>query len=182
MAGAGADWADITIGGGITLRVSVPDPAGLGHVGERVRLFTSLQVREDSLTLYGFRTDEARSAFAALLGVNGVGPRVALNVLTTLTTESLALAISGGDPSAFKGVSGVGTKTANRIVLELKGKLDFEAMSVPETGGDRALTDALTALGYTVPEAMLAISTIPAGEPMSLEDKVRFCLSQIGGG
>ena len=182
IAGAGADWADVTIGGGVTLRVSVPDPAGLGRLGEHVRLFTTLQVREDSLTLYGFQTDEARSAFVALIGVNGVGPRVALNVLTTLTTDSLALAISAGDPGAFKGVSGVGTKTANRIVLELKGKLDFRAISVPESGGDRDLVDALTALGYTVSEALSAISTIPAGEPMSLEDKVRFCLSQIGDG
>ena len=182
MSGAGADWADITIGGGITLRVSVPNPADLGRVGEHIRLFTTLHVREDSLTLYGFQTDDARSAFVALIGVNGVGPRVALNVLTTLTTDSLALAISGGDPAAFKGVSGVGTKTANRIVLELKGKLDFQAMSVPEAGGDRDLVDALTALGYTIQEALSAIATIPAGKPMSLEDKVRFCLSQFGGG
>ena len=168
------------MGGGVTLRVSVPDPAALGRVGDRVHLFTTLQLREDSLTLFGFPTEEARSAFEALVGVNGVGPRLALSVLSTLSAESLALAISSGDPDAFKGVPGVGTKTASRIVLELKGKLDFGVVAVPELDGNRDLVDALTALGCTLPEAMAAISSLPRGEAMSLEEKVRFCLQQMG--
>ena len=180
LAGAGPDWADVTVGGGVTLRVSVPDASRLGRPGDPVRLFTTLQVRDDSLTLYGFPTEDARSAFQSLVGVNGVGPRLALGVLSSMSTESLALAISSGDPDAFKRVSGVGTKTANRIVLELKGKLDWQVGAAAEMDGDQGLVDALTALGYTAPEAMTAISALPRGDQMSLEDKVRFCLQQLG--
>ena len=181
MAGSGVEWADIAVGG-VTLRVNVPQTAleGLGIPGDRVRVFTSLQVREDSLTLYGFPTEESRVAFEALIGVNGVGPRLALSVLSNLTPDSLAMAVSGGDPDVFKGVPGVGTKTANRIVLELKGKLDWEAVSLPEAGGNGELVSALTALGYTVSEVMAAVSSLPSGNSLTLEERVRLCLQQIG--
>ena len=180
LSGTGPDWADVTVGGGVTLRVSVPDASTLGRPGDAVRLFTTLQLRDDSVTLYGFPSQDARSAFQSLVGVNGVGPRLALGVLSSLSTESLAMAISSGDPDAFKGVPGVGTKTANRIVLELKGKLDWQVDAIVGVDGDQALVDALTALGYTAPEAVAAISALPRGEEMSLEEKVRFCLQQLG--
>ena len=182
LAGSGPNWADVTIGGGVTMRASVPDPLALGAVGETVRLFTTLQVRDDSLTLYGFATQEARTAFETLITVNGVGPKVAISILSTMSTDTLTLAVSAGDPAAFKVVSGVGTKTANRIILELKGKLDWPEMASadPQVNGDRDLVDALTSLGYSVPEAMVAIAALPDGEPMTLEEKVRACLERMG--
>ena len=181
LAGSGVEWADITVGG-VTLRVNIPQNAveALGVAGDHVRLFTSLQMREDSLTLYGFPTEEARAAFGALIAVNGVGPRLALSVLSSLTPDNLAMAVSGGDPDVFKGVPGVGTKTANRIVLELKGKFDWRAVSQPDAAGDGDLVNALTALGYTVPEVMAAVSSLPATDSSTLEERVRLCLERMG--
>ena len=181
LAGSGVDWVDVSVGG-VTLRVNVPPSAleGLGRTGDRLRLFTSLQMREDSLALYGFPTDEARSAFEALIGVNGVGPRLALNVLSSLTTESLSLAIAAGDAGVFKRVPGVGAKTAGRIVLELKGKLDLVLPPAPGAIGHEEVVYALTALGYSVSEATAAVSSLPPGDSRSLEDTVRLCLLRMG--
>ena len=109
LEGIGPDWADVLVGG-LTFRINIPASAveQLGHIGDPVRLLTSLQVREDSLTLFGFPTEEARLAFETLLGVNGVGPRVALSVLSRFTPDSLAAAVESGDTGAFSGVTGVG--------------------------------------------------------------------------
>ena len=128
LEGVGPDWADVDIGG-ITLRVSAPDSTlrSIGAAGSQVRLLTSLQVREDNLTLFGFGTEEERSIFEALISISGVGPRLALGVLSRLSPESLAAAVHAGDTNAIATVHGVGRKTAGRIVLELKGKL-------PKTG------------------------------------------------
>ncbi len=183
LAAVGPDWADVTVGG-VTIRASIPESASsaLGPAGERVRLFTSLQVRDDSLTLYGFPTEDARTAFEALIGVNGIGPRLALSILSTMATDALALAIDSADPGAFKGVSGVGTKTANRIVLELKGKLDWEPVAVHRPdAGHTDLVDALTALGYTVQEAAAAAAALPEDVPDSLEERLRIALQDAAG-
>ena len=182
LAGSGADWVDVNLGG-ITVRASVPDSAvdGMGASGDRVRLFTSLQTREDSLTLYGFRTAEERSAFEALIQVNGVGPRVALNVLSSMTPESLAVAVAAGDIESFKRVSGVGTRTGNRIVLELKGKLDAELRIAAGGPTDDDLMQALTALGYSASEVAEAAASLPVGADLSLEERVRLCIQRLGG-
>ena len=180
LTGTGLDWADVTIGG-ITLRAFVPESAvdALGSPGDPVRLYTSLQTREDSLTLYGFPTNESRTTFEALIAVNGVGPRLALGVLSALSPESLAVAIAVGDPDAFKGVTGVGNKTANRIVLELKGKLDIQPDGAVASQSNGDLIDALTAIGYTVPEVMAAIADLPPSDSMSLEDRVRLSIEHM---
>ena len=182
IANVGTDWADVTVGGGVTLRINVPDGSRLENHGNRVQLFTTLQVRDDALTLYGFQTLEIRSLFESLIGVNGVGPRLALGILSRLSPESLAVAISSGDPDAFKAVSGVGTKTANRIILELKGKLDWDTSPSIDIDTDQELIDSLTSLGYTMPEAMTAMSNLPKDSQFSLEEKLRFCLQYLGKG
>ena len=176
LAGSGVGWVDVSVGG-VTLRASMPESAveEIGGLGERVRIFTYLNVRDDNITLFGFPTEEARSAFEALITVSGVGPRLALAILSALSTEALAAAIDGSDPSAFKAASGVGTKTANRILLELKGKLDWEP--VAQSGGD--LVSALTALGYTVAEIRAATSSLPRDPSMTLEDQVRYSIKQM---
>ena len=180
LEGTGPDWVDVAVGG-VTLRMSVPGSAiaSLGQTGNRVKLFTSLQVRDDSLTLYGFATEDERSAFGALVQINGVGPRVALSVLSTLSHDSLALAIAGGDPYAFRGVPGVGAKTANRIVLELKGKLVVGAVDSSELLGSEVV-QALTALGYSIAEATEAASSV-SGDSLSTEEHVRLALQQLSG-
>ena len=151
----GLDYALVRVGG-FTIQVFMPTSAlsRLGGVGGEVHLHTHLHVREDILALYGFVSSQELALFQNLMGVTGVGPRLALTVLSTYSAKELTLAIMGGSVDVLSQVPGLGKKIAARLVLELKGKLDFEAMSVPETGGDRDLIDALTALGYTVPEAM----------------------------
>ena len=182
LEGVGPDWAEISVGG-ITLRVSVPASGieQLGQLGDRVRLFASLQVREDSLTLFGFQTEEARSAFEALIGINGVGPRLALSVLSRFAPDSLAAAVSSGDTDAFGGVPGVGKKTASRIILELKGKLEGIWAVPAADGGEREVIEALTALGYTISEVREAVASLPAAESASVEDRVMQALQHMGG-
>ena len=178
----GPDWAEVSIGG-VTLRVSVPVSTldQLGDVGDQVRLFTLLQVRDDSLALFGFLTEEARLTFEALIGISGVGPRLALAVLSRFTPGSLAAAVRSGDTGAFSGVSGVGKKTAGRIVLELRGKLADDWLVAPAASVHGDVIDALVALGYSSAEAHEAASSLSSADSMSLEDKVRLALERIGG-
>ena len=183
LADSGLGWVDVAVGG-VTLRANVSETAvdELGAVGGRVKLFTALQVRDDSLTLFGFPTRDARTAFETLIGVNGVGPRVALSVISVLAPESLALAVASGDTDAFKRVPGVGPRTAGRIILELRGKLDFEMSSTrPERQDDADVISALTALGYTASEALEALASLPVEEATSVEEKVRLSLQQLAG-
>ena len=182
LEGTGPDWVDVAIGG-ITLRVSAPSPSieELGQVGSVVRMFTSLQVREDSLNLYGFDSAEARQTFETLIGISGIGPRVALSILSIFKPEALAAAVESGDVKSFTAVPGVGRKTASRILLELKGKLelDWAAASAPSLDSDAL--DALVALGYSAVEAREALSGLSEEELPSAEDKVRMALQQLAG-
>lgn len=179
---AGLDWVEVTVGG-VGLRVNVPASLidQVGQVGDGVKLFTSLQVKEDSLTLFGFPSSDGRQAFEALLGVNGVGPRLALSILSRMAPENLALAVATEDPAEFKGVPGVGTRIAQRIVMELKGKLEIEMTAAPTARPDAELIDSLTALGYTMSEVMEAASSLPRDEPLEFEEKVRLVLDYLGG-
>ena len=181
LEGVGPDWADVEVGG-ITLRIAVPGSSlqAIGATGEEVRLLTSLQVREDSLTLFGFATEEERSVFEALIDINGVGPRLALSVLSRLSPESLASAVQAGDTTALGTVQGVGKKTASRIVLELKGKLQGDWSVAPSGPEDDEVLEALTALGYSSLEARRAVAAISDGAALSTEEKVRQVLEQMG--
>jgi Holliday junction DNA helicase RuvA len=178
----GADWVDVSIGG-ITLRVSVPGSTagGVGAAGDAVRLHTSLQVREDSLTLFGFLTDDERHTFDTLLGINGVGPRLALAVLSRFAPSSLAAAVDAADTAALSTVSGVGKRTASRIILELKGKLDLDWGGAPAGPLDADALDALVALGYSDTEARRALAAVPADGAASMEDRVRDALQHLAG-
>jgi Holliday junction DNA helicase RuvA len=183
VADSGPEWLDVAVGG-VTVRVNVPMSTAerLGAVGAPARLYTTLQVRDDSLTLFGFPDREARAAFESLIGVNGVGPRVALSVLSALAPESLALAVESGDADAFKSVPGVGKRTASRIILELRGKLDFDLTATGVGQQDDAdVVDALTALGYTASEARRALASLESAEELPLEEKVRLSLGQLAG-
>ena len=185
LEGKGPDWADVAVGG-VTFRVNVPGSSVemLGPNGDLVQLYTSLQVREDSLNLYGFPTYEARQAFETLISINGVGPRVALSILSTFTPASLAAAVEASDVKAFTSVSGVGNKTASRIVLELKGKLDDDLVMATATSRSDDVLDALTSLGYSAVEARQALTAVnsaghSSGEATSLEDRVRLALQEL---
>ena len=180
--GTGPDWVDIAIGG-ITLRVNAPAPSveALGQVGSPALMFTSLQVREDSLNLYGFDTAEARQTFETLIGISGIGPRVALSILSIFKPDALAAAVESGDIKSFTAVPGVGRKTASRILLELKGKLELDWEAASSRALDSDALDALTALGYSQVEAREALSALSENGNTTTEDKVRLALQNLAG-
>ena len=178
LVGTGEDWVDVSVGG-ITLRVVVPDTSvdSFRSVGEPVMLFTSLQVRDDSLILYGFAEEEERQTFATLLNVSGIGPRLALAMLARFSPQALAQTVEAEDTRALSSVPGVGRRTASRILLELKGKLDLAFAGGPAAIRDADLVDALTALGYGDSEARAALS---ATDPeQSEEERIRAALEQL---
>ena len=117
-----------------------------------------------------------------LLGITGVGPRLALGILSRFTADNLAVAVAAGDTKAFSAVPGVGAKTAGRIVLELKGKLEISLDARPESLGDAEAIEALVALGYSTSEAREAVSSIPPSESMPVEERVLLALQRMGGG
>ena len=176
----GEDWVEISMGG-VTLRISVPDTAvhSVGHVGQAVILYTSLQVREDSISLYGFPTEDEKRTFETLLNISGIGPRLALAMLGRFSPMSLSQAVEDGDTSALSTVPGVGRRTASRIVLELKGKLDLDFGRAAVAGVDSDLVDALTALGYRQTEAREAIAR--TGPEIPEEQRIRAALEYLTG-
>ena len=177
----GEDWVEISMGG-ITLRISIPDTSidSVGRVGQTVILYTSLQVREDSLSMYGFPTEDERRTFETLLNISGIGPRLALAMLGRFSPLSLSQAVEAGDTRALSTVPGVGRRTASRIVLELKGKLDLDfGRSDAAAGVDSDLVDALTALGYRYTEAREAIAR--TGTEIPEEERIRTALEYLAG-
>lgn len=172
--------------GGVGLEVSVPAGvfSDLGETGQPVTLFTYLAVREDSLRLFGFLTEEERALFELLLTVQGVGPRLALSVLSTFSPEMLASAIHRDDAELISRVPGLGKKTAQKIVLELKGKLLPETLPAGLAAVSKLDTEvigALTALGYSIVEAQAALQSIPRDAPDDIEERVRLALGYFAG-
>ena len=170
--------------GGVGLRVSVPDsvlqkaPQG----GRPVFLHTYLVVRADMLALYGFGDPEEREIFTMLLGVGGVGPRLALAVISHLSMELLQSAIAGNQPDVLVQVPGIGRKTAEKIIIELKDRLDVPfVLAEPPSAVDTDVLGALTALGYSLVEAQAAVQSVPSDAPEELEERLRIALKSLGG-
>lgn len=166
--------------GGVGLQVFVPAPTldGLRR-GESISLYTHLVVREDSLTLYGFEAKEERSYFELLLGVNGIGPRLGLAILSTLSTDAIRRGVFHEQPEVFSRVSGVGKRTAQKILLHLQDRLPGEAGLEPVaalSSADEEVLAALTALGYSVVEAQAAVQIIPKDAPEDVEERLRLAL------
>jgi Holliday junction DNA helicase RuvA len=179
----GPDWVHLQIGG-VTLQVFVPASAigELGPIGSQVRLFTHLRLRDDQPFLYGFPTAPALELFLILISVTGVGPRLSLALLSVLGAAGLHQAIVSGDVVALTSAPGVGRRTASRIVLELKGKLEgYQAGASIPTSRDAEVIAALTALGYSTNEARRAVNNLAQDPNLTLEDRVRLALQQFGG-
>jgi len=147
--------------------------------GEAVSLLTHLVVREDSLTLFGFQEQEEVSLFQELIRVNGVGPRLALETLSTHNPDVIKRAVLNKQEEIFAQVSGIGKKTAQKILLTLEDRISFtDAMVIsPETAGINAeVQQALVTLGYSVLEAQAALQTLPDDAPMDLETRLTIAL------
>ena len=153
--------------GGVGYEVDVPMSTfcSLPHLGERVTLHTHMVVREDAQLLYGFLTLEERETFRQLIRISGVGPRIALAVLSGMSAQELAQAVSQQQPGRLVKVPGIGKKTAERLLLELKGKLGEVAMPAAGTGAtteaQQDILQALLALGYSDKEASAALKALP---------------------
>lgn len=184
----GADHL-IVEAGGVGYLVFAPRTVlgAVGAVGEQAFVHTMLIVREDSMTLYGFATREQRSLFESFLAVSGVGPKVALSLLSSGEPDELRAAIAHGDTARLGRVPGIGKKTAERLVLELKGKLDLKGLPAPAAGATPAaiaanneLAELLVSLGYSGAEAASAIAALPADAPGELEERLRLALRYFG--
>ncbi len=152
------------------------------QVGDAIALFTHLHVREQEWTLFGFTTEEDLELFQTLLGVSGVGPKLALSILSTLPPDTIRMAVANDEPGLLTRVPGIGAKSARKILFHLKDK-----MSIPEYGGvgmaaitdeDAEVIEALTALGYSVVEAQRAVQGIPK-EISGVEERLRAALAQL---
>lgn len=166
--------------GGVGMRVFVPKPLLTRfQVGEVVLIHTHLVVRENDLSLYGFETIADRQLFLTLLGVDGVGPKMALSVLSTLNLDTVQRAVFSEEADLLSRVPGVGKKTAQKMLLYLKDRLKpasglekIAAMS----DTDSEVLAALTALGYSVIEAQSALQSLPKDAPDNVEEKLRLAL------
>jgi Holliday junction DNA helicase RuvA len=179
----GSNWVIIDVGG-VSYQIFVPTStlSNLGVVGQSAKLHTHLHVREDNLTLFGFASAREMALFETLITVKGIGPKLGLAFLSAMDAEQLTLAIASGDASLLMAIPGVGKKTAERLVLELKDKVGESwvlTQDLESVQGNSEVVAALTSLGYSVIEATRAVATLPP-KPMSLEDKIKTALKYFG--
>jgi Holliday junction DNA helicase RuvA len=172
----------IVMVGGVGLRVLVPQPL-LNSVrpGDDVLLHTHLVVREDELTLIGFGSDDELDLFHKLITVSGVGPKLALSVLSNMAPDAIRMAIGQEHPEILARVPGIGKRTAQKIVLDLKDKMGEVEISeglAALTEADAAVIDALTALGYSIVEAQRAVQALPK-DMTDVEARLRAALSSF---
>jgi Holliday junction DNA helicase RuvA len=172
--------AVVVMVGGVGLRVVVSRTVFdlVIGVGVAVTLFTHLIVREEELSLYGFASEEERTMFEILLTVSGVGPRSAIAILSTLSLDQLRNAVGREEAAILTRVPGIGKKTAEKIVFELKSKLRTDTL--PELAAladtDADVIAALTGLGYSIVEAQTAIQSIPRDAPKDVETRIKLAL------
>lgn len=180
--------------GGVGYNILVPQSLlqELPRIGQEVKLYTHFQVREDAMQLFGFLRQDDLEVFRLLLGVSGVGPKVALAVLGTLTPDELRMAVLAGDDKAIAKAPGLGKKTAQKVILELKDKMSLDdalgkfsehaAERTSAAAASAVVSDAvqaLTALGYSASESLKVIKSIEGGESMDVEDLLKIALKNM---
>lgn len=187
--------------GGIGYEIKIPLNVfeHLPNTGERVRLYTYMHIREDFVGLFGFLSREDLDLFKMLIGVNSVGPKAALGILSALSAQDLRFAIIAGDAAAIAKAPGIGSKTASKVILELKDKVQQMAVDDIQSefnaaegnadvkGGQastlaairRDTVEALTALGYGAAQAHQAVAKIPIDEGMDVETALKMALKYI---
>lgn len=179
--GAGQVYINL---GGVSLQVFIPTSTmdRLGPVGARVQLQTYFHFRADVMALYGFSSVEERSIFLAVLGVTGIGPKLALALLSNVSPEQIVSAVATDNINFFTQVPGFGKKTASRLVLELKSDLEKGKLGVPLGMGmqqDVEVGAALAALGYTPAEVNQALNALPSDSSLSTEERVKLALQHL---
>jgi holliday junction DNA helicase RuvA len=179
LVATGTDWAIIEVNG-VGFRVSTPTStlALLGKPGSSVYLHTHLHVREDNIALFGFSTFEELGLFQILTGVSGIGPKLAMSMLSAMKPEELVGIIVSGNAEMLTSIPGIGKKIAGRLILELKDKIGTISSVVPVqiSDGNADVLAVLTSLGYSSAEANRAATSI-ADSSLSLEEKVKLALA-----
>jgi len=175
-----SDGAIINVGG-IGFQVYMPTStlSTLGKIGEEVKLHTYLHLREDNAALYGFASTDELGLFQTLISVSGLGPKLALAMLSAMNIERLTMAIATSSADLLTEVPGIGKKMAHRLILELKDKLGAGWITTPaaQIAEENAeVLAALTSLGYSVSEASRAVATLPPSSDLSLEEKIKLAL------
>ena len=178
---------------GLGMEINIPYTVleELPHIGEEVILYTYFKIAEDAMSLYGFLSRRDEEMFERLISVSGIGPKAALAILSTLAPDDLRMAIAAGDAKAIAKAPGVGAKTAQRLILELRDKIDIAEIigggtsgaagaSAAAAGGApaREAVEALTALGYSASEAARAVREA-ASEDMTSEDVLKAALKLL---
>lgn len=164
---------------GLGIEVFVPKTLlGETEPGDLLYLYSYMLVREDNISLYGFTSLEEKQLFLQFLAVGGIGPKLSLNILSSLSIDNIRSAILSEKPDYFSRVPGVGKKTAQKIIIQMQGKLpEGDGLGVRSiTDVDDAVVDALISLGYSVVEAQTALQTIPKETPDDVESKLRVAL------
>ncbi len=186
---ASEDAAVVLVGGiGLGCAMTPRDLAALPPPGGALRLYSSLHVREDDLRLYGFLDRADRDLFELLQGVAGVGARLAIACVSTFDAAALAAAIRAGDVHALQAVPGVGRRTAERIVVDLRDRMGDVALAagaagrrpVPSVGGDGPVRAALQALGFSTPEINEALGALPPETRADSDEALRAALQRLG--
>ena len=155
------------------------------HTGEEAKIYTYLNVREDAMQLFGFLTKDDLNTFKLLLSVNGIGPKAALGVLSGLSADELRFAVLADDVKTISKAPGIGKKTAQKLILELKDKLDLQeafqlkTQHVQETGMRKEAVEALTALGYSGADALRAVKKVELTADMNVEALLKAALKNM---
>lgn len=171
---------------GVGYMVETADMNELPPVGEKVFLYIYTHVREDQLALYGFKAVEERQLFEILLSVSRIGPKAAINILANLSYDRFINAVLTENIALLKEVKGIGQKTAQRLILELKSKVDELSQNIDVKEGEKdskaddQLYDALLGLGYSAREVDKSLSEITFNQEESLEDRIKKVLSSLG--
>jgi Holliday junction DNA helicase RuvA len=179
----GSDWIIVNVGG-IGFQVFIPTTtlSQLENVGSDIKLYTHLHMREDNVTLYGFSSNSDLGLFTTLLNVSGLGPRMALSILSAMDTKQIVIAIASGDVNLLTDIPGIGKKMASRLILELKDKIGAGLITtgVAElTQKDADVLAALTFLGYSTGESARALASIPHDQQLNLEEKIKLALAYL---
>lgn len=177
---------------GINIKISARTSSLLPGIGRQVKLFTYTLVREDAFQLYGFLTQDDLFIFKKLITVNGIGPKGGLAILSVMSADDLRFAILSGDGAAIARAPGIGKKTAERVILDLKDKISLEdtlihkemqisgedALSLGDKARNEAV-EALTALGYSSSDALRAVKSVEGGESMDVEKLLKLALKNM---
>ncbi len=180
LVGRRSDSVVVDVGGvGYSVAVTPRTVVDLPGLGDEVVLHTHLYVREDQLALFGFPTERELESFALLLGASGVGPKVALAILATLTPDQLVEALVNEDLGALSSVPGIGKRTAQKLVLDLKPRFASSSVAIVGSGGARGqVREALEGLGYQPAEITDVLTDI--GAELGVEDQLREALRSLG--